>query len=80
MTRCRQLVGLFKRSDQLKLKLSLAMTEIYKEETAITKKFKARPLKLKQDVPTRWNAGYLMLETILLCQDGIRSVISRLVI
>lgn len=56
------------------------MERIYAERPAPTDseaEKEPRPTKLQQDVSHRWNSTYLMLETIILCQDGIRIGINR---
>ena len=63
---CRKLVGCFKHSSTLSDQL-----------TSYHKLHNMSEIKLKQDVPTRWNSTYIMLNSIMLNYSGIKSVLGN---
>ena len=75
LKKCRDLVGLFNHSNLLAPKLANVMMKIYEEKPVNPNIRESRPCKLQQDVPTRWNSTFIMLESIDCCKDGITNVI-----
>lgn len=63
ITRCRQLVGLFKHSALL----------TYKLEESI-KLFNNPNHMVAQDVPTRWNSSFFMIKSVFYIADSIKQV------
>jgi hypothetical protein len=64
LAKCRKLVGLFKHSNLLS------------EQLATYQKTNNLPVvKLKQEVPTRWNSSYLMLQSITKAGQAIQFVL-----
>ena len=80
---CRNLVCTFKRSnflsDQLKkvMKINRNMAQSLQIRENESDKAVELPSvqKLKQDVPTRWNSTYIMLQSVFEAQDSVKSVI-----
>lgn len=75
--RCRDLVGLFNRSDQIKSSLKEIMKEMYTSASTSENEKKKQYKSLKQDVVTRWNSTYQMFDSILVCQHGVRRVLTE---
>lgn len=66
IVKVKHIVGHFKRSHVATQKL-LA----YQQQQNI-----ARPLKILQDVPTRWNSSYYMLERFIVLEDAIKTTMA----
>ena len=81
--KCRSLVCTFKQSnflsDRLKkvMKINRNMAQSLQIRENESDKAVELPSvqKLKQDVPTRWNSTYIMLQSVFEAQDSVKSVI-----
>lgn len=62
--KCRETVGFFKRSNEAARRLAQLSSSSCK--------------KLKQEVPTRWNSTYFMLQSLLSLRDGVYSTLTLL--
>ena len=86
LSSCRSLVGTFKHSSTLteKLKVVLksfnesavaeAMSQLSQEDDQ-SNVIVPQSISLRQEVETRWNSTYIMLDTLFRAHDSIRSVI-----
>jgi hypothetical protein len=77
--KCRNLVGTFKHSNFLTDQLNKAMQQRRSAAERLENNNKELPrvTTLKQDVPTRWNSTFIMLESILNSMDCIKMVINN---
>lgn len=74
IVKCRDLAGLFNHSNHLKEKLREIMDMQHKNSQSTS--HQPKYCSLKQDVPTRWNSTYQLLNSVLVCQHGVRKILT----
>lgn len=88
LKKCQVLAALFGHSEELASRLAQKMTSIYAAETPIDNDENddedddeelRRPLTVRLEVidSARWFSTYLMLDSIMKCENGIREVLTR---